>query len=260
MKRRQLRASLLPLSVAFALGACGKNNVNGVWDSAAMTWEAAPPREIIDARGEGGGGTVDPGGMMRSFTKLCKETDEPWCCYDGKTLYGIPLCSWKGMVTGNSVTFDTAYREDQKVTLPDPVTLISPTPDRWASAEDCADKAVGFVLQGKGMSEGSLVSTISYYYVGAGGNWRAAGGGATAGLVVGSNSDPAARGDAAPGSLPPLEDKLDAEKCTGNAEYIANVVMFDSVSFELDGVKYEADFRRDEGETKAYYVRIDRGY
>jgi hypothetical protein len=255
-----LRAFSLPLLLGWCLLAgCGRSNPTGTWDAAAMMWEAAPPREIVDGAESDGG----PGGMMpRSFDKPCKMAREPWCCYDGTNVTGFPFCSWKGLGAGASSPIDTVLRGNERVTLPSPLTLTSTTPDRSGTGEDCRGLQVGFVLEGKGLSEEPMVSSILYYDIKKDGTWAPAGaGGESTALVVPSSTDASERGDAGTGSLPTASEKLDDEQCPGTSDVVANVVLFDWVRFKLDDVDYEANFSRSpQAETSAFYVRIERSF
>src|SRR5262245_35397956 len=120
MSRHQHIASLLSLSVLVAVPlGCGQPNPSGVWDAAPKTWEAAPPREIVEGNGTGDGGAVGtPNNGSGSFTKMCKMPHEAWCCFDGVNVTGIPLCPWRSVGPGEIFVITEAFKANQKVTLP----------------------------------------------------------------------------------------------------------------------------------------------
>lgn len=265
MKRYKLQLVLRPLPLLALLGGCGQSNPGGVWDAASMTWEAAPPRVIVgeDASTDGEPGSL-PGSMPRSFDKACTTVNQPYCCYDGFNLPGDPLCGWKALGPGTSVVIDWAFAGNQKVTLPSPLLLTSTTPDRFTSPEDCRQLAVGFVLEGKGLSEVPLVSSNRYFYVRKDGTWGPAGAvsaGETADLILARNSDPATRPDGGAGSLPPPKALLDGDTCGGEVNASANIVMFSRVVFKIGDVEYDLNLNRPPfTDTRGYYVRVERTY
>jgi hypothetical protein len=277
MCRSQLSAflTLLPLAL---LAACGRSNPTGVWDGAAMRWEAAPPREIVDAA------ETDSGvPLLRRFDKPCTTAGQPWCCHQG-AVAGFPLCSWKGLTEGMSATFNSAFKGTERFDLPSPLTLTSTTADRLGSGVDCNSLPVGFALQGRGIAEESLTSGVLYYDIRKDGIWVPTGsGGMVSGLVVsrstgagsdagaagdagaegdaGAGGDADARADASDGSLPRGTARLHADQCAGGADVIANVVMFDWVRFKVDDVDYEARFASaPASESTAFYVRVERSF
>jgi hypothetical protein len=255
MSHRPLRAffSLVPLGLSLLAG-CGRSNPSGLWDGAPMTWEAAPPREIVEPVHDGGGARVPA-----TFDKACTMAGEPWCCYQGNPP-GLPLCSWKALAEGMSATFDSAFEGTEKVTLPRALTLTGTTADRLGSGVDCTSLPVGFVLEGEGLVQEPLMSSVLYYDIRKDGTWVATGSRQpSTGLVI--PIDPSTRGDAGAGPPPRGNERLHVDQCALNSDVIANVVMFDTVHFELDDVSYEADFSRPpQTETTAFYVRIERAF
>jgi hypothetical protein len=263
MNRSQLPAFLLPMPLSFALlVGCGQANPGGTWDGAPMMWEVPPPRTIINADGstDGDPGSL-PGMMPRGFEKPCKAVNEPYCCYDGYNITGYPLCRWQALSSGTSVVIDSVFKGDKKITLPSPLVLTSVTPERFTTDGDCTMLPVGFVLEGKGLVEQPMLSSINYWYIDKKGFWRPGTGGQSQDLVIPKNSDPTSRGDAGAEGLPSPKVLLDGDKCATQSEARANVVLFDWVRFTIDDVEYDANFSREpRGEVIAYYARIERTY
>ncbi len=168
------------VSMVLAAG-CGVNNPSGTWDADPKTWEAAPPRQIVegDAGIDDGGLPGNGSGGSGSFTNMCKMDHEPWCCFNGTTTHGDPMCSWRGLGPGESLTITQAYEiarpSDPLQPLPNPLTIRVVTRDKFESADDCMTRPVGFVVEGKGVSEMSSDSNVQYYFIKSDGKWSPAG-------------------------------------------------------------------------------------
>jgi hypothetical protein len=232
----------------------------GAWDGQATEWEVPPARIVTGAdggTGSGGGGLGLGGGLP-----VCTKSGQTSCCYDDKPGHpvGTPKCGWQRLAPGESVVITAAFKKDQKVTLPVPVTLTSVSPAAFATYDECLKAPIGFVLSGPGIEEGSLGGDISHYHLEASGAWVGEGGGGQSGLVAGRDTQAGARDGGAPNPTYTLHEGLCQPLMASNVT--ASISLFDQVDFQIDGVDYRADFRSfaNGGGASAFYVIIAKGF
>jgi hypothetical protein len=249
--------------VAAILGACAKPGdaiYQSAWDGQANQWEA-PPSRVVSDNGGAGGGVGSGGGLAGGGYPVCTKADQPNCCYDDKPGHptGFPECTWQRLAPGESTTITAAYKGDQKVMLPVPVTLTSVSPAAFATYDECLHTPFGFVLSGPGMQEGRLVGNIAEYDVKTSGLWVGRGGGGEQQLVVGRDSDLTSRD-----GPPPAPDYTRGEGLCAplmDAGYAGSVEYFDQLDFKIDGVDYRTDFRTNpNGVVTGYYVMVQKGF
>jgi hypothetical protein len=256
------------LSAIFLLGSlwgCAKPGEAvylSAWDGQASAWEVPPSRSVTNEDGGAGGpGGPGSGGGLGGGYSACTKADQPNCCYDDKPGHpsGFPKCSWQRLSPGESTVITAAYKDNQPVMLPVPVTLTSVAPAAYGTYDDCLHATLGFVLSGQGMEEGRLVGNIAEYDLKTNGLWVGRGGGGEQELVVGRDSATTSRDGPPPspsytrweGLCSPLKDPGFA----ASAEY------FDQIDFEIDGVKYRTDFRTNpNGGVTGYYVVVQKGF
>jgi hypothetical protein len=249
-----------------ALAGCAKPTTavyQGGWDGQATQWEVPPSRLVTGADGGVGAGG-DPGlpGGSSGNLPVCTRDGQGHCCYEDKPgrPSGFPKCTWQRLSMGESTVITTAFKKDEKVTLPVTVTLTGMTPATFASYEECVDAPIGFTLTGPGMEEGRLGGNINHYTLKTDGTWSGGGGGGQSGLVAGRNTLITSR-DGAPPPSPgyTLHDGLCAP--LKMADVTATIHVFDQIDFEIDGVEYQANFRNHpNGNVTAYYVLITKGF
>jgi hypothetical protein len=260
MRRFAHIASLLSLVLSTG---CGQDNPSGSWDANPKTWDAAPPRQIVE--GDGG---VDPGanpgegtGGSGSFTKKCTMQHQPWCCYDGRNgsaITGIPLCTWQGIGPGEAFMITEANQANKVVPLPNPLTLRVVTPDKIGSGDECSMAPVGFVLEGKGLVEEPVQSNLWYYFINSDGTWAEADYmSGVMGLVVPRNPD---LDGSRTGGEPTPGPTMSSTICAARPSTRANVLGFDNIRFKMDGEEYVFGLQQSGGGITFLYATVERTY
>jgi hypothetical protein len=141
-----------------------------------------------------------------------------------------------------------------------PVQLTSASPAQFASADDCDNTPVGFVLSGPGVQEGRLGGDIAHFDLLASGAWQGRGGGGQLGLVAGRDTNPHNAPDGGP---PSPSYTLQSGLCTPEqgASVQAIVEVIHEIEFTLGGVAYTTNFDTNpNGTTTAYYVQVKKAY
>ena len=242
------------------LGAGCRNGTHLGWDAGGMSWDPAPPRNVV---GPDAGLIGTGSGPSGSHSAVCAIEGQANCCYDGEKLRGIPRCGWRRVSPGDSVTITSVYQDDQKVNLPVGLQLTAEVPANFATYEDCVNGPLGFVLSGPALEERPLLGNVEHYDLKPDGTWLYAGGGGQLGLVAASNTELSSRD----GSRPLPSFRLSDGLCTPlrESKAVALIQFFDQIDFTLDGVDYRANFNthangEGEGRVTGYFVLVEKGF